>query len=224
MADFTSALYLGLRHPSWSLAPWDQLTTGRPAALLTTPSQGKVAEALAGLVGCERATLGSSTLHLFWDLFGMLDRRHAIYMDAGVYPIGRWGVERAAARGIPVQTFAHHDGEALRRALQHSARQRLRPDSGGGRVLPGLRTACAACRYLQTIQQRDGLLVLDDTQALGILGHSPCAETPLGIWGRRIAAFPQCIAAKRSADQFSGEGVRSAAGDARRERCHGANF
>ena len=120
MADFTSALYLGLRHPSRSLAPWDQLTTGRPAALFTSPSQGMVAGVLADLAGCERATLGSSTLHLFWDLFGMLDTRHAIYMDAGLYPIGRWGVERAAARGIPVQVFTHHDGEALRRALHHS--------------------------------------------------------------------------------------------------------
>lgn len=48
--------------------------------------------------GCEMATLSSSTLHLFWDLFGALARgRVAIYMDAGTYPIARWGVERAAA-------------------------------------------------------------------------------------------------------------------------------
>lgn len=183
MLDFTSALYLGLRHPSWSLAPWDQLTTGRPAALTEAPSHATVAEALAGLVGCERATLGSSTLHLFWDLFGMLDRRHAIYMDAGVYPIGRWGVERAAARGIPVQIFTHHDGEALRRALQHNARQRLRPVVVADGFCPGGGRPAPLAAYLEIIQQRDGLLVLDDTQALGILGHSPVAETQLGSGG-----------------------------------------
>jgi 8-amino-7-oxononanoate synthase len=183
MADFTSALYLGLRHPSWSLAPWDQLTTGRPAALVTTRSQTTVAEALANLVGCERATLGSSTLHLFWDLFGMLDRRHAIYMDAGVYPIGRWGVERAAARRIPVQIFAHHDSDALRLALQHSARQRLRPVVVADGFCPGCGQPAPIAAWLQILQQRGGLLVLDDTQALGILGHSPRTETPLGTGG-----------------------------------------
>lgn len=183
MSDFTSALYLGLHHPSATLKPWDQLTTGRPAALFTTSSQATVAEALAGLVGCERATLGSSTLHLFWDLFGMPDTRHAIFMDAGVYPVGRWGVERAAARGIPVQVFAHHDGEALRRALQRSARERLRPVVVADGFCPGCGQPAPIAAYLQIIQQRGGLLVLDDTQALGILGHSPSAETPLGIGG-----------------------------------------
>jgi 8-amino-7-oxononanoate synthase len=183
MADFTSALYLGLRHPSWSLAPWDQLTTGRPAALAESPSHATVAEALAALVGCEHATLGSSTLHLFWDLFGMLDRRHAIYMDTGVYPIARWGVERAAARRIPVQAFAHHDGEALRRALQRSPGQRLRPVVVADGFCPGCGRPAPIAAYLQVIQRGGGLLVLDDTQALGILGHSPGAETPLGIGG-----------------------------------------
>ena len=32
--DFTSALYLGLQHPSRSLRPWRQFTTGAPAALV----------------------------------------------------------------------------------------------------------------------------------------------------------------------------------------------
>ena len=183
MLDFTSALYLGLRHPSAALEPWDQLTTGRPAALSTSPSQTTLAEALAKLVGCERASLGSSTLHLFWDLFGMLDRRHAIYMDAGVYPIGRWGVERAAARRIPVQVFSHYDREALRLALQQSARPRLRPVIVADGFCPGCGQPAPIAAYLQLIQQRGGLLVLDDTQALGILGHSPSTKTPLGAGG-----------------------------------------
>jgi 8-amino-7-oxononanoate synthase len=183
MLDFTSALYLGLRHPSWSLAPWDQLTTGRPAALLTAPSHLDVADALAGLVGCECATLGASTLHLFWDLFGMVDKRYAIYMDAGVYPIGRWGVERAAARGIFVQSFTHHDSEALRRALRHSDTRRLRPVVVADGVCPGSGQPAPIVAYLQVIQRRNGLLVLDDTQGLGILGQSPRAEMPLGGGG-----------------------------------------
>ena len=183
MADFTSALYLGLRHPSSSLAPWEQLTTGQPAELHTPASQLALAHALAGLTGCEQATLGASTLHLFWDLFGMLDRRRAIYMDAGVYPIGRWGVERAAARKIPVQVFRHHDSEALRWVLHHGAAQRLRPVVVADGFCPGCGQPAPVADYLEIIRHRGGLLVLDDTQALGILGHSPCTEKPLGQGG-----------------------------------------
>ena len=73
MLDFTSALYLGLRHPSASLPPWDALTIGRPAALAEPPDAEAVAAEIASLQGCEAATLLPSTLHLFWDLFRVLD-------------------------------------------------------------------------------------------------------------------------------------------------------
>ena len=119
MLDFTSALYLGLRHPSPSLRPWRALTTGKPAALEPPPDASGVAQELAALQGCERATLLPSTLHLFWDLFGVLARdRVRIYMDAGSYAIARWGVERAAARDIPVRSFPHHDAAAARKLIE----------------------------------------------------------------------------------------------------------
>ena len=34
MLDFTSSLYLGMRHASRDLRPWDSLTRGMPAALV----------------------------------------------------------------------------------------------------------------------------------------------------------------------------------------------
>src|SRR5262245_11480239 len=104
--DFTSSLYLSFWHDMWSLRPWSQLTTGAPAALAEPPGAVAVARQLARLQGCERATLAKSTLHLFWDLFGMLaGERIMIYLDAGVYPTARWGAERAAGRGTPVRQF-----------------------------------------------------------------------------------------------------------------------
>src|SRR5215471_10144570 len=113
--DFTSALYLGLSHASASLRPWNQLMTGAPAALVEPPRADAVAQRLAALQGSERGLLVPSTLHLFWDLFGALAGDEvAIYTDVGVYPVVRWGVERAAARGVPVRGFAHHDPESLR--------------------------------------------------------------------------------------------------------------
>lgn len=183
MLDFTSALYLGLRHPSRCLRPWGELTMGRPAALAVPSAQEQVAQALAELAGCERATLGSSTLHLFWDLFGMLPRGIAIYLDAGTYPIARCGVERAACRGIPVQVIDHYDADALQLALKRGAQRRLRPIVIADGFCPGCGKPAPIDDYLDVIHGRGGLLVLDDTQALGIFGHSQNAEMPLGYGG-----------------------------------------
>src|SRR5215469_12818529 len=118
MLDFASALYLGMRHPSRSLRPWSSLTAGVPAVLAEVPQSRHVAQEIAVLEGCKAGTLGTSTLHLFWDVFGILaGKRARIYVDAGAYPTARWGVERAAARGAMVRNFRHHDADALRRLL-----------------------------------------------------------------------------------------------------------
>jgi 8-amino-7-oxononanoate synthase len=169
--DFTSALYLGLRHPSPSLLPWMGLTTGKPAALQPPPGSVATAENFAALVGCERATPLVSTLHLFWDLFGWLARdRVRIYMDGGTYAIARWGVERAVARGVPVRTFAHYDVAGLRALLRDDLR-------GNGRAIVVADGFCPNCgrsaplgEFLRCVAPRDGYVVLDDTQALGLLG------------------------------------------------------
>src|SRR5262249_20620722 len=122
--DFTSALYLGFRHPSSSLEAWPRLTSGVPAALREPRSSTQVAAALAQLVGAERGLLLSSTLHLFWDLFVALgDRRTSLHVDAHAYPIARWGVERAAARGAPAGLFGPHSAAALERQIRAGGRR-----------------------------------------------------------------------------------------------------
>lgn len=184
MLDFTSALYLGMRHSSRSLRPWDQLTTGRPAALAPPPRARQVAQGLAALQGCESATLAPSTLHLFWDLFGMLaGERVAIYPDAGVYPIAQWGVERAAARGVPVRRFPHHDVEALRRQLKRYARHGSWPLVVADGFCPACGRPAPIAGYLESVRRFGGYLILDDTQALGILGHTPDPGAPYGRGG-----------------------------------------
>lgn len=184
MLDFTSALYLGLRHASGDLRPWDQLTTGKPVALAPPPGADTVADRLAQLIGCERATLGPSTLHLFWDLFGLLSReRVAIYVDAGTYPIARWGVERALARGALVRGFPHHDVTALQQAL-------ARDEASGRRPIVVTDGFCPVCgrhapiaAYLESIRAYGGTLIIDDTQALGIFGYSAGVNAPYGSGG-----------------------------------------
>jgi 8-amino-7-oxononanoate synthase len=184
MLDFTSALYLGMRHPSSSLRPWSQFTTGAPAALAPPPNAREVAQALAALQGCERGAFGASTLHLFWDLFGMLaGRRVGIYLDAGAYPIARWGVERAAGRGVPVSTFPHHNPEALQALLRRGTGRRLRPVVVADGFCPGCGTSAPLASYLDCLRAWGGSLILDDTQALGIFGHSPGPGAPYGRGG-----------------------------------------
>jgi 8-amino-7-oxononanoate synthase len=190
MIDFTSALYLGMRHAHWALPPWLRLTTGRPAALEEPPEANRLSQDIARLLRCERAILAPSTLHLFWDLFDVLaSRRIAIYVDAGTCPIARWGIERANAKGIPVAEFPEHDPDSLE-AL-------LRRDRAGGRhpvvVTDGLcaetgRTAPLA-DYLALVRKNGGRLVIDDTQALGVLGGDPSDDAPYGHGGGGTPAW-----------------------------------
>lgn len=180
--DFTSALYLGLRHPSWALGPWRRFTTGVPAALCEPASAGSIAQELAALTGCERVLLGTSTLHLFWDLFqGLVDARSIIYMDAGLYPIARWGIERAAARGVPVHEIPHHDPRPLRRLLQESPRRRPVMVTDG--FCPRCGRSAPLAAYLEAVERAGGRLVIDDTQALGVLGRDPSRQAPYGRGG-----------------------------------------
>lgn len=184
MLDFTSALYLGFRHPSDSLRPWDALTLGRPAAVREFPEATALAGELARLQGCEAATLVPSTLHLFWDLFHGLSRERVAFLcDGGTYPIARWGAERAAAMGVPVHTFPHHDTAALARLATRTARARLRPIVVADGYCPGCSRAAPVRSYAELARRCDGFLVLDDTQALGILGQSPSATNPYGSGG-----------------------------------------
>lgn len=184
MLDFTSSLYLGMWHEAWSLRPWSQLTTGKPAALATRRDAQVVAEQLARLVGCERATLASSTLHVFWDLFAMLSQAGiVIYLEAGAYPIARWGVERAAVRGVPVIRFDHKDIHSLQQAMNETPHSNRRPVI----VADGICTCCGCVApitaYHEIVHAQKGWLVVDDTQAFGLMGHSTGPEAPYGRGG-----------------------------------------
>lgn len=184
MPDFTSSLYLGFRHPHCTLEPWASLTTGAPAALAEPARNQAVARALAGLQGLERGVLAPSTLHLFWDLFGVLAKgQTAIFFDAGVYPIVRWGIERAAARGVPVRQFNHHDAGALRALMSQHLRPGVRPLVVADGFCPACGRGAPLRDYLACAKTFGGLLIVDDTQALGVFGNSPAADAPYGRGG-----------------------------------------
>ena len=184
MADFTSALYLGLQHPSATLPGWSALTLGRPAALEEPPGACAVATELAALQGCEAATLLPSTLHLFWDLFGILGRQGAtIYVEATTYAIARWGVQHGEALGAPVHRFTFGDAAGLERLMRRGANCRGRPLIVCDAVRPGSDRQSPLARYASLAAQYGGCLVLDDTQALGVLGYGARAGAPMGFGG-----------------------------------------
>ena len=185
MADFTTALYLGLRHPSASLPGWRALTLGKPAVLAEPRGALDVAAALAQLQGTAAATLLPSTLHLFWDLLRQLaNQAHtALLLDAGAYPILHWAAEGAAAVGAQVRRFAHHDAAALAPLAAQAVRAGLRPVIVCDGFCTGCNRAAPLHAYARIAAASGGTLVLDDTQALGVLGHAPCNACPYGHGG-----------------------------------------
>jgi 8-amino-7-oxononanoate synthase len=189
MPDFTSVLYLGMHHGHEALRPWRQLTTGRPAALGAFDRAGQLADRLALLMGHEAAALGTSTLHLFWDLFGVLSTDGiAIHVDAATYPIARWGVERAAARGARVSSFAKHDAGALLANLSRGS-EGIRPVVVTDGLCPLTGQPAPLQDYAGLCRTFDGVLVIDDTQGLGLFGRRPTADAPYGRDGAGTAAW-----------------------------------
>lgn len=184
MLDFTSSCYLGMRHPSGSFRPWEHLTTGRPAALDNPVGICAVAARIAKLQGCEQGILASSTFHVFWDLFKVLSSKETIiYIDEQSYPIAQWGVQRARWEGIPVRTFSHHDAEALQHLMRQDAAGGVKPLIVTDGFCPHCGRLAPIARYVESMRPVGGQLVLDDTQALGILGRAVGLDAPFGRGG-----------------------------------------
>lgn len=138
---------------------------------------------LAELQGFEAATLAPSTLHLAWDLFYVLAQDPiTIFMDSGTYPISRWGVQRAVMRGAAVRKFPHYDAAALERGLRAMPRGTV-PVIVSDSFCPKCGRLAPLGDYLALARNLGGLFVGDDTQALGVLGHSPSLQMPYGQGG-----------------------------------------
>jgi 8-amino-7-oxononanoate synthase len=180
--DFTSALYLGITHDSRSLQ-WNELTTGTPAVIRRTAATAAAERAFVALVGCERAVALTSTLHAFLDLFAQIGEPGVVVLhDAGVYPIACWGMERARLRGARVVPFRHHDPAALERRLAQLG-SRVRPWVVSDGFCSGCGRAAPLDTYTALIRRFGARMVIDDTQAIGVLGAAPTSTAPLGSGG-----------------------------------------
>lgn len=184
MLDFTSSNYLGMLHDSQSIKPWRQLTTGKPAALDNPEGHSSLARKIAVFQGLENGVFAKSTLHLFWDLFGIFSKgNYMVFVDADTYPIAQWGVERFACQGNPVFQFCAHQPKHLKQLLKYKLRTGQRPIvvSDGWSTTKG--KLAPLREYLQLIRAHNGIMIVDDTQALGILGKYPSKKQPYGIGG-----------------------------------------
>ncbi len=182
MLDLTGSLYLGLRHPSAELGGWDALTAGVPAALDRTATVRSVAARLAGLVGAEAGLLFRSTLHAFLDLFSTYPD-DAVLVDAASYPVARWPLAGRRCAGVPVRTFRHRDPAGLGRHLRSLGGRGRRPLVVADGYCTGCGRTAPVAGYLEALRPYGGVLVLDDTQALGILGRDPGPGAPYGHGG-----------------------------------------
>jgi 8-amino-7-oxononanoate synthase len=181
MLDFTSAAYLGLRHGSEQLTSWSDIAAGRPAALCEPRLLVWVGRQVAELQGEEDGIAGPSSLVLAIDALGpALRGAWRVLVDGACYPVLQWA---ALQRGVKPIVVAHHRPAALADALATIAsnvRPVLAVDGfcvGCGRVAPlGV--------YAAMLAQRGGRLLVDDTQALGIIGPNgagtPARDTPPG--------------------------------------------
>src|SRR5262249_28885917 len=90
-------------------------------------------------------------------------------------------VERAAALGTPVMTFRRHDARALWRVIQQGAWNRPVVVADG--FCPACGMSAPVREDLECVAPAGGLVVLDDTQALGIFGCAPRPAAPYGSGG-----------------------------------------
>ncbi|GAC1339009.1 MAG: hypothetical protein NVSMB18_06430 [Acetobacteraceae bacterium] len=168
MLDFTSAAYLGLRHRADWLPAWPAISEAQPAALHEAPVLARVGRDVARLQGEEDGVAGSSTLVLAMDALGpALHGLWRVLVDAGCYPLLLWAAAQRGPRA-PVRV-EHHRPSALARALQGIA-PGIRPIL----VVDGFCVGCGRSAplgaYAQLLARRGGRLLVDDTQALGVLG------------------------------------------------------
>lgn len=183
--DLSTCGYLGLHHVQEQLRPWDCLSNSPP---LLTDERNPLIETLlarmASLQGCEAALFATSTFHVLWDFFNAIsDEEIVIYLEEGTYPIARWGVERAEARGVTVYSFPSHNPETLHAMLVKNEPGHRMPVV----VVDGISSQewahAPLSNYLRSIESFGGLLVVDDTHALGLFGHSLKAVAPFGFGG-----------------------------------------
>ncbi|WDZ82897.1 aminotransferase class I/II-fold pyridoxal phosphate-dependent enzyme [Micromonospora cathayae] len=185
--DFTSSSYLGYRHGHAELSPWQALTTGRPAGLAEFPQADRLARDVARRMGRADAVLATSTLHGLVDVWSVLHRQPTVALiDEAAYPIARMALRVSGAAGDQV-VVPHFGAAAVARAVR-ALPLGVRPVL----LVDGLCTGCGRLApipdLLTALAPRRGLVLVDDTQAFGLVGAAPDPGAPYGHGGGGVSA------------------------------------
>src|SRR5215210_5420046 len=172
MIDFTSSLYLGMKHASDELSHWSQLTTGVPAALHEPLLSKQISQYIAQMQGLQKGVSAPSTLHLYYDLFEFLgNRRITLFIDEHVYPISKCGIEKLQVKRVPIYSFRHLNENHLFELV----REKLRRSTVPIVITDGWCSLCGKPapikNYSKIVNRFGGHIIIDDTQAFGILGE-----------------------------------------------------
>eukprot|EP01031_Cornospumella_fuschlensis_P026693 gene26693-32254_t len=193
--NFTSASYLGSEFSSVDLHLKTPLTLGKPAFLKEPLLNRWVANQIAKMQGLERGVIAPSSLHLFWDLFGILSKNYVVFIEENTYPIGQWGTIHADARQIPVIRFKPENLMELQNSIRKNCSNKQKPlivcdalNIDSGKLAP-------IEEYLSLIEPMNGHLLIDDTQTFGIFGANP-THTGFGLGGGGILKLLQINSSK----------------------------
>lgn len=168
MIDFTSSLYLG-----WSANHLQEklpITDGKPSILQQNALKNKLEYQLKIFTGSEAIHVAPSTLHIFTDLVGMLHPpKHVLLCDQQMYPAFDSAKEQAKGRGIQLVHTQHYSPRNLAKAIRKYAKGKIPVmistgfSTNSGKKLP-------IQGFLKVLAPYQGWLIIDDTQAFGLLG------------------------------------------------------
>jgi 8-amino-7-oxononanoate synthase len=172
MIDFTSSLYLSMKHSSDQLLKWQSLTTGAPAALYEVEESRQVANDIAQMQGLDAGISAPSTLHLYLDLFGYLSTKQVdLFVDENIYPVSKYGIERLIVNKIKVYPFKHLNSAHLFTLIKTRLQKNTLPIILTDGWCPKCGKAAPIKSYSEMIKPFGGKIIIDDTQAFGIFGE-----------------------------------------------------
>ncbi len=183
MLDFSSSLYLGLNHATQQLDSWHSLTLGKPTSLEPTADYDELTRELEQLTGTKNMMLGTSTVQLLFDFAIWLQKKSVtFFLDEDCYPIAK-KVFIAVNHIGRTKILRHYDPGDLVRGL----RSRLNPNKRPVLVIDGYSQVkgeiCPLLQYCEVLERHHGILIIDDTQLLGVYGQDAQLDLPYGRGG-----------------------------------------
>ncbi len=189
MLDFTSASYLGSEFSNIDFCLKTSLTIGKPAFLKEPLLNRWVGNQIAQMQGLESGVIAPSSLHLFWDLFGILSENYVVFIEENTYPIGQWGAIHADSRNLSVIRFQAENLRKLQELIMQNCHSKQKPlivcdaiDIDSGKISP-------LKEYLQLVEPFKGNLLIDDTQTFGVFGENSNKNHVFGYFGGGILKF-----------------------------------